>query len=105
MRGFSAILLSALWAASASACPMPGLTQKLASADEHVFWSDFWQELDPAEASRELGHARSAFADLSTRLRDDDCLSHPEAKMLSRVVQHALETCSRIGQFTPIASR
>src|SRR6478672_1496423 len=85
-----------LWQlSSAQACPIEDLTQRLARADEHVSWYDFWLDLDAREASTELGYARWDYAAITARLQEDDCKDRPEAQRLSRVSQRSLATCER----------
>lgn len=90
---FAAALLA--MQSAAFACPLPELKERLQSADEHVTWFDFWQEMDPAESAAELGYATADLRDLRDRLKFPDCSDRQDAQLLLRTVERALATCVR----------
>jgi hypothetical protein len=52
----AAAFMSLMAASGASACDLEALESRIASADEHRFWVDFWADLDPRESRAELGY-------------------------------------------------
>ena len=90
----SAAALAAIVSAS-QACPLQALSQRLERADEHVFWYDFWLDLDPREAAAELGYARADYTALLADLDDADCRYSPAAATMWRNARRSLATCLR----------
>lgn len=90
----SAVLLLA-GPTGASACPLDEMRHKLERADEHVFWFDFWLDLDAREAQAELGYARADYAAVAERLQERDCRDTPAAVPLTKIAQKSLATCTQ----------
>ena len=57
MRVLMTAAVVLLSAATSFACDTQDFQERLAAVDEHLFWFEFWQELDEREADSELGYA------------------------------------------------
>ena len=96
MRFTSVFLAASIVAQAASACPADAIDSRLAAADEHLFWTEFWADLDAGEADRELGYAIDDLRRAEALTVVESCNDDTVSRMTSRIVRQRLAACLRL---------
>lgn len=91
----SGLAVGLLLAGAALACPLDTIEDRLTQADEHLFWVEFWTEMDDGEAQRELGYAADDLRRAAALLRTDPCRDDAKAQDWQRIVRQRLAACTR----------
>ena len=69
----------------AKSCPLAELESILGNVDEHLFWAEFWDDKDTAEALRERERALAEVRLLIDASRGPRCAEDPVAASLVRL--------------------
>jgi hypothetical protein len=82
---------------AALACDLPQVDRRLEAANEHAFWADFWDELDPREAAAERGYCLFELKAAIALTQDADCDTHRRAQILGRYAREHARSQSAFG--------
>src|SRR4051794_25140646 len=91
----SAALTGAFLVSAALACPLDAIEAQLSRADEHLFWTEFWTEMDESEANRERAYAIDDLRRASALTSAETCGDDAVSRQTSRIVNGRLAACLR----------
>jgi hypothetical protein len=87
---YAAAFLALAAAGQASACDGQALATRIASADEHRFWVDFWADLDPREARAEAGYYAADLKEAWSMAAEPNCASAPDLRWTKALLKRRL---------------
>lgn len=79
--------------AALGACPLREMEDRLARADEHLFWTEFWTELDEGEAGRELAYAIDELQRAQALTAREGCGQDALTRTTVRLIHERLSAC------------
>ncbi|GGH21792.1 hypothetical protein GCM10007036_26330 [Alsobacter metallidurans] len=72
------------------ACELSAIELRLSAADDHLFWSEFWNDTDPQEAAAELGYCAHELRQAIRLAQDPDCDKSRRSALLGQIASRRL---------------
>lgn len=72
------------------ACELTAIEQRLSAADDHLFWSEFWNDTDQQEAAAELGYCAHELRQAIRLAQDPDCDKSRRSALLGQIASRRL---------------